>query len=69
MIYEKRGYIYCRFVDQNKLNREAIIALIEKYAGKLRVKTGKETEIGVKTDQLAELEKILDEYLAFSTSR
>ena len=69
MIYEKRGHIYCRFVDQNKLNREAIIALIEKYAGKLRVKTGKETEIGVKTDQLAELEKILDEYLAFSTSR
>lgn len=68
MIYENRGYIYCKFVDQGRLNREAIIALIEKYAGKLRVKTGKETEIGVKTDQLDELEKILNEYLVFSAS-
>lgn len=68
MIYEKRGYIYCKFVDQNKLNREAIIALIEKYPGNLRIKTGKETEIGVKTNQLEVLEKILTEYHGFSLS-
>jgi len=66
-VEQKKSYISCHFNSQNKLDSKGLIGLIDKYPGQIKIKTGKEIVIGIKTINIDRFEEIIGAYLALNS--
>ncbi|MFP4016570.1 MAG: transcription-repair coupling factor, partial [Halanaerobiales bacterium] len=68
-ITQKKGVFNCIFANQDRVDGRIIVELIDKYHGKIKVRTGKKPIIGVRADKLDDFHRIIDDYYQLSTSR
>lgn len=66
-VEQKKSYISCHFNSQNKLDSKGLIGLIDKYPGQIKIKTGREIVIGIKTINIDRFEEIIGAYLALNS--
>lgn len=67
-VEQKKSYISCYFNTQDKLDSKVLIALIEKYPGQIKIRTGRETVIGVKTINIDRFEAVINDFLALNSA-
>ncbi len=61
--------INCYFADNNKVDGKTIFMLLDKYPGKIKVRSGRVPVLGIKANNLNFLEKVLNNLYELSTEK